>query len=441
MDVSPPPLQPLLSGAVDSPVNVDHSQREDPITGQSTACRADPTAQTYSGCAGPIKSHQTAAHKRKKKVKQINGSASSTVPSPSSSSSTCSPSLSQGGVRVACKRRNPRVFVGSVRRGERDAQAIALPLGMSIAAVIAQVLESKDTTGERMCVDHLSTICTSAVRESLANVFGDRFNCFVGNFEKSFQSTLKTLRMINESKQIRGRDHSYHLNIESCESDLDSSVFPSEGGPAETSGLSNLQSEEVILPAIETQDQLSTVEEIGESMQTDSVNLELALHQQRSQHAACVSLNALGSQGSVVNQSMLCTFEKSIMEQARSNDLKTYEIGLQMKKLQLKEAQLALNSDSNLLERFKLSMGISKASFKAEKLKNQLEETKHAELLRKCLDFLVAGLIIMCLTLAYGAYVHSYKRITEATAFCKHSEESIFFLLAFINTFSSVIFC
>uniref|UniRef100_A0A6N2M0N9 Uncharacterized protein n=1 Tax=Salix viminalis TaxID=40686 RepID=A0A6N2M0N9_SALVM len=55
---------------------------------------------------------------------------------------------------------------------------------MSFAAVVAQicnygiqmsykhleVLERKDAAGERMSVDHLSMICTSAVRESLANV-------------------------------------------------------------------------------------------------------------------------------------------------------------------------------------------------------------------------------------------------------------------------------
>ncbi|KAJ9171100.1 hypothetical protein P3X46_019148 [Hevea brasiliensis] len=111
------------------------------------------------------------------------------------------------------------------------------------------------------------------------------------------------------------------------------------------------------------------------------------------------------------------------MEKACSNDLKTVEIGLTMKKLKLKEAQLALSFDSNHLERSKLAMGRSKASFKAEKFKNQVEDTKHAELLKNCIDCLVAGLFIMSASLLYGAYVFSYQRITDATASCNPSVE------------------
>uniref|UniRef100_A0A7C9EDX2 Uncharacterized protein n=1 Tax=Opuntia streptacantha TaxID=393608 RepID=A0A7C9EDX2_OPUST len=56
--------------------------------------------------------------------------------------------FSMRGIRIASKRRNPRF---SVRRAASDVEALAFPLGMSIAAVLAQ-------------------ICTSAVRESLSNV-------------------------------------------------------------------------------------------------------------------------------------------------------------------------------------------------------------------------------------------------------------------------------
>ncbi|GJR10713.1 hypothetical protein Tco_0793365 [Tanacetum coccineum] len=48
---------------------------------------------------------------------------------------------------------------------------------------------------------------------------------------------------------------------------------------------------------------------------------------------------------------MLTTFEKSVNEQAHSNDLKALEISLSMKKKRLKEAQIAVNCDSNYLER------------------------------------------------------------------------------------------
>ncbi|KAJ6849557.1 protein CPR-5 [Iris pallida] len=106
------------------------------------------------------------------------------------------------------------------------------------------------------------------------------------------------------------------------------------------------------------------------------------------------------------------------MEQTRSNDLKAFEIGLISRKLKLKESQLALNSYSHMLEKIKITMGISKATFKEEKLRNQMLDTRHAELLRRCIDLLVGGLFIMSGFLSYGAYVFSYERITEATTSC-----------------------
>ncbi|KAJ6774957.1 PROTEIN CPR-5 [Salix purpurea] len=83
--------------------------------------------------------------------------------------------------------------------------------------------------------------------------------------------------------------------------------------------------------------------------------------------------------------------EKSVVEQARSNDLKALEIGVAMKRLKLDEDLLNLTSESNYLERSKLVMGMSRASFKVDKFKTQLEDTRHAELHRKCIDCLVAG--------------------------------------------------
>ncbi|KAK8716265.1 hypothetical protein V6N13_043581 [Hibiscus sabdariffa] len=136
---------------------------------------------------------------------------------------------------------------------------------------------------------------------------------------------------------------------------------------------------------------------------------------------------------------MLSTIEKSVIEQVHSNDLKTLELSLAMRKLKLKEEQLALNFVSNHLERSKLAMGISKASFKAEKFKNQLEDTRHAELLIMCIDFLVAGLFIMSFLLIYGAYVFSYKRITDATSSCNPSleESKPWWILKQVSSFNS----
>lgn len=59
------------------------------------------------------------------------------------------------------------------------------------------------------------------------------------------------------------------------------------------------------------------------------------------------------------------------------------DLTLLMRKMKLKEIQLAFNSNSYLLEKMKFSMGISKASFKAKKFKSQLQNARHVELLRK----------------------------------------------------------
>lgn len=346
--------------------------------------------------------------KKKKKKKR----ALVDVSAPSSSSNSMY-------VRVGNKRRNPRILMGLNRRSESEAEAIALPLGMSIAAIVSQILERKDEAGERMSVDHLSMICTMAVRESLANVFGDKFDCFVRNFEKSFGSTLRTLRLINESPLNKVGGHLSHFNVQNSGSDLNLPVPLNRGDTISSSSISDHHSSMGLHP-VATLECLNTLEERQESIQTDSANRELTVHGQISQQLACVSSSSLGS---VMNRSTVSTFEKSVVEQARSNDLKALELSLSMKKMKLKETQLALNSDSYLLERMKFSMGISKASFKAEKFKNQLEDTKHAELLRKCIDCLVAGLLIMSGSLVYGAYIYSFKRITEATETCTASHK------------------
>ncbi|XVF58660.1 hypothetical protein PTKIN_Ptkin07bG0084100 [Pterospermum kingtungense] len=332
---------------------------------------------------------------------------------PSSSSSSSSSSTQR--VCVLLKRRTPKVRFGTVRRADvRDVESIALPLGMSFAAVVAQVLEKIDVRNERLPPDYISEICTSAVRESLANVFGDKFDCFMRNFEKSFGSTLRTLRLINESSRHKEKYQSNPNNVESSTSDETSS----RTGCYRSSFDLKDSHAEAYLPSIATLNQMNIHEEVQDNIQTDFLNRELAIHGQINQ-LTCVN----PSRGSVANQSVLSTIEKSVLEQVRSNDLKTLELGLTMKKLKLKKEQLALSFHANHLERSKLAMGISKASFKAEKFKNQLEDTRHTELLKKCIDCLVAGLLIMSFFLIYGAYVYSYKRITDATSSCSPSLE------------------
>ncbi|XP_057806990.1 protein CPR-5-like [Salvia miltiorrhiza] len=379
------------------------------------------------------------------------------------SSSNCSSaaSYSKKGIKIP---RNPkRIRVGPLTAGPRnvglsDVDALGLPLGMSIAAVVAQVLEKKNAAGKKISVDYLSAICGLAVRESIGNVFGDKFNNLVTNFETSFRSTLTTLQLIscssqNDGEKLQGaRFVGCSCSVTSnmtCGDTYKDSACPPEATEKEscvhanitkrqqvsgyqdsTSESSNLSSHFRIgdmaclssngdgpvayAHRTSADGQCHTLSEMEEKMNMTSQ--QLILHDKRTeQQLACASPNQF---------SMLSTIEKSVMEQTRSNELKTFEIGLTMKKLQLKERQLELNSNANILERWKLSMGISKASFKAEKFKTEIQDTRQVELLKKCLDFLVGGLIIMLFALGYGTYVYSHQRIVEAIEACSPYMES-----------------
>ncbi|KAL2528064.1 Protein CPR-5 [Forsythia ovata] len=353
--------------------------------------------------------------KKKKKIPVTEPySPSSSVSSSNNCSRTSSFSSSkQKGLKILKKPK--RIRVGSTTNGKStnfrnvNVDALALPLGMSIAAVVSQVLDRKNASGENISVDYLTGICTLAVRESLANVFGDKFDGFVRNFETSFRSTFKTLRIIYGSSQNVGGDGRW---TRSSNNKLQDPVCNSDT----KDGL------ESILHTTNSNGPIRTHEHTEEDRPLDLINRQLILHDgHMNRQLACSSSTTSHSE---VNQSMLSTLEKSVIEQSRSNDLKAFEISLAMKKLRLKEDQLAIHSDANFLERCKISMGFSKASFKAEKFKTQLLDTRQVELLRKCLDFLVAGLVTMLCSLAYGAYIYSHKRIMEATESCSPFKES-----------------
>ncbi|KAJ0703921.1 hypothetical protein HanPI659440_Chr14g0556861 [Helianthus annuus] len=398
---SPPPLPPPVYADVIStfnPTTADSNSTVEKHTKQNTTCTV-------------IKK------KFKNKRNEVNKShvdvtadpPQGSVNSGSSCSSTSNVLHSRTkGVRVSNNRRNPRVFSGGLRRrngGEAD--ALALPLGMSIAAFVAQVLEKKDATGEKMSADHLSEICTLAVKESLSKVFGDKFDSFVSNFERSFQSTLMTLRVINESSGDRERSY---LHGESSSNDFHFNM-------KENTSTSNFQ--EQVTVGSDEENNVHRYPIYNELAVVDD-----SISGQNSQQLACVPPNRLHSGVSYSQSSALTTFERSVSEQARSNDLKALEISLSLKKMRLKEAQLAVDCDSNVLERFKLSMGISKANFRAEKFKTELQDSRHAQLLKRCVDCLVAGLLIMVACLAYGTYVHSYQRLVEANESCMLIKES-----------------
>lgn len=94
----------------------------------------------------PESSNSGFLNKKKKKAKIKNknkeGKDSFDPPYSFASSSSCSSFLpsTQRGIRFSNVRRNPRVIIGPCRQKSDNVEALALPLGMSIAAVLAQVL-------------------------------------------------------------------------------------------------------------------------------------------------------------------------------------------------------------------------------------------------------------------------------------------------------------
>jgi succinate dehydrogenase hydrophobic anchor subunit len=63
-------------------------------------------------------------------------------------------------------------------------------------------------------------------------------------------------------------------------------------------------------------------------------------------------------------------------------------------------------------------MGFQKAAFREEKLKTQMEDTRHAEFLKRLIDMLLTAVVFMSACFGYGTYIYSYQRITAVTAAC-----------------------
>ncbi|KAK2365160.1 protein CPR-5 [Trifolium repens] len=314
---------------------------------------------------------------------------------------------------IAFKRRNPKLTVRRNRGSSSNVAAIGFPLGMSFAAVMAQVLYRRDAAAESMSPDHLSLMCSSAIKESLSSVFGDRLDGLTRNFEQSFDSTLSTLRLIYESSSSNELHKLNNMRLEIPSSKLN------RGDCSRDIVMEDGQSRPLSHADTEIIDQSISREEVRDNFHMESITRDLALHEQSNQ-MVCFSRT---SSGALVNNPVISTFEKSIVEQCRSNDLKTVELGIAMKKMKLKETELALRYDLNDLQRSKLAVEVSKTSFKAEKFKTQLEDTRYGELNKKCIDCLIAGLFIMSSSLFYGAYVYNFERINEAAESCAPPEE------------------
>ncbi|KAJ3700288.1 hypothetical protein LUZ61_003993 [Rhynchospora tenuis] len=305
-------------------------------------------------------------------------------PSSSSSASLSSRRVAKSRVRTRIR---PRVLWAPRGSGCGTAHDdLALPLGMSFAAILSQVM-NKNKQGERKSVDHLSKMCTSAVKESVTNIYGDKYDYFMRNFEKSFRSTLQTLHLIS------------HVSLPDQEEST--SYTPSDSGdPVDVSNDCTEQSDIIMHPPI------------GPTTST-----QMVLHGNLNSQLSSISQNG-SFRTNEINHHIITTLERSVTEQVRSNNLKEFEMGLIMKKIELKRSQLELSSYSHMLERVKMRMGMAKALFKEEKLKNQMQDARFSELVKSFIDVLVTGLIIMSVCFGYGTYVFSYERITEVTESC-----------------------
>lgn len=292
---------------------------------------------------------------------------------------------------------------GSFARGQdREGNALqdlALPLGMSFAAVLSQVFGGKFISRGQLPAEQLSMICTSAVKEAVSNIYGDKLDSFTRNFEKSFDSTLKTLLVIDK---VSSSNHGNRLRVErTLNVENDNLIFESFKHDQGSSSCNSLRSS-------------SCDEHIREPETLSSTN-QVVLLSESNQHLVHSSRNMI-TPG--FNGTIMTTYEKSVIEQIRSNNLKEVELGLTMRKLQMKQSQLDMSSYANWLEKVKICMNVSKAAFKEEKLRNQILDSRHAELIRRCIDLLISGLILMCASLIYAVSIFSYQRITDAMTSC-----------------------
>jgi hypothetical protein len=207
------------------------------------------------------------------------------------------------------------------------------------------------------------------------------------NFENSFSSTLRTLHRINQIPDY-------------------------ERSPAPECSFKHGSS--AAIGNLSTVDSQSQANEVKQDI-VNSFEGQLVLYARDSQQLA---QSARSRSSHEADRCILNAFERSVKEQARSNELKEFEIGLNMRKLQLKQSQLDLSSYTHMLEKIKLSLGFQKASFQGEKFKTQMQDARDAQILRTLIDFLVSAVIIMSVFFAYGTYIYSYERITDITSAC-----------------------
>ncbi|CAH2066845.1 unnamed protein product [Thlaspi arvense] len=359
------------------------------------------------------KINSSTLERRKLKAKKKEMMNSEEASSSCSSSSTTKPNYSRRVSRVYQIFRKPTLRLGMPRRsvGERQAEALALPLGMSLAAFTNLVLKKSAASGQNVYVNDLAVISASIVKESLANVYGYKLGSFETNFKRSFKSTLKIL---NLDKEYASPHQLNKSDVERFSLDRSS-----------TEGCSDTE---------ETSSVTSDYEAIQGGARTGSSMNEIVLHEGTRQ------LFAVPRRSSAMSSTP--------MEQllARANDLETIKIGLEMEKLTVSKKKLAVSYESNNLKRAELEMGASKAAFSEDKFKTELEDTKKDGFVRETMEWLVVSVFIMLGFMLYGASVFSQQKIKEATSICQPYEEesSHWFVptqVSWLNTELTILFC
>ena len=130
MDTPLHSLQTLESSVCGSTEESSDADLVDTISVDSIISHANPTVQFPPPTSASTTTASKLINMKKKKKKKKRALVDVSAPSSSSNSMY---------VRVGNKRRNPRILMGLNRRSESEAEAIALPLGMSIAAIVSQV--------------------------------------------------------------------------------------------------------------------------------------------------------------------------------------------------------------------------------------------------------------------------------------------------------------
>ncbi|KAF3779873.1 CPR-5 protein [Nymphaea thermarum] len=330
-------------------------------------------------------------------------------------------------------------FEPSFREDSSAVEALGLPLGMSMAVVFSKNI--MEVCNLLLSLKAAASVQLSdQIKEPPNQVFGNHFNAFIGNFERSFGSTLQTLHSVNHTSLDQQKMASTSSSMEDCVLDALPPIVAGNSCCLADETLRNTSrcNEQPGSLSEEVQEHSCTishgysyltrlVQENAASTQASSTVSEesqedgqVVIRGQVKQQVACIPPDMTDLK---FRQSFLGTFERSVREQVRSNDLKTCEIGLTMKQLQLKESKLMVDSDANFLERLKLSFGFSKASFKKEKLENEMKNAAYSELMKNCADCLLGGLLIMLAFICYATYVHSYDIFIEASASCTQSSK------------------